>query len=60
MVHLEAYFWRFTIHPADSETITFGMHKCIPYEIIVPFCIQLSIFITEGSGTDKSVPYERV
>ena len=28
----KANFWRFTIYPADSETITFGMHECIPYE----------------------------
>ena len=35
------------------------MHECIPYESVVPFTIQRVVFVTEGSGTHKCVPYEK-
>ena len=34
------------------------MDKSIPYEIIVVFSIQRAVFVTEGFGTHKCVPYE--
>ena len=34
------------------------MDKSIPYENIVSFSIQRAVFITEGFGTHKCVPYE--
>ena len=55
----ETYFWRFTIQPANSETITCGMHECIPYENVVPFSIQQAVFVTEGCGTHQCVPSMR-
>ena len=35
------------------------MHECIPYENVVSFIVQPTVFVTEGSGTHKCVRHEK-
>ena len=52
------YFGHFTIHRSGSETITFGMHECIPYESSVIFLYNVLPQKSLPSGMHKCIPYE--